>query len=595
MSAEPAGGAGSGAAPPTLVDADRAPRALRVATVLLLGWLAIAGAWNHDLWTYDEPREAEMARSMWHSGTYAYPVLGERPFLEKPPLFSLSVAAAFSLTGKSVAAGRVVAALWASLALLAVAWFARRHLGLRAGLVAALVLATCWRYYAVAHTMFLDAALLGSTAWALVLGHTAARERRRALAVLAGLALGVAFLAKGLVGLGLVGTILALDVAWRRDREGAKTLLHPLALAGFVAPVVAYSIVLYRAGEPNGLAFLKEMFWDNQIGRFFRGYASKRAPWYLYFKIWPDMTAPWTFFSVVALWQAWKTSCSRDIQDASKRDLERFLLLWAVVPILLLTLSQGKGRSYLGPVVPAYALLIARWWKTDVSTGRLPAWGYVLLGVLAFGGAIGVLGFVAWRVAFLGLSWPHAADSLEVLGALVAAGAALALVALPAERRRSSESGALLAGLIAVGAYFVFSSAPVANQFERTRSYRPLAEDAWMRAGERRLLLFHCNDSWSGTFAFYADRSTPEFSEAWDPHGERLLAVLGPASKDVVFAPLGAIRKIDGASRGDLVIEWTGVRECERQDGDDPFKKFAMFRRRKPDEPPRDPVPERAP
>ena len=57
-------------------------------TVLVLGllfvacWLAI----GRDLWTPDEPREAEISREMWLAPSVV-PTLNGRPFIEKPPLY----------------------------------------------------------------------------------------------------------------------------------------------------------------------------------------------------------------------------------------------------------------------------------------------------------------------------------------------------------------------------------------------------------------------------------------------------------------------------------------------------------------------------
>src|SRR5579872_4394334 len=141
----------------SILEEPRAPRGLRAAVCLLLVLLSVAGAWNHELWTYDEPREAEIARAMYRSGNYGVGELNRRPFLDKPPLFTASVALAYRLVGRpSVLAGRLTVAAWSLATLLVTAWLARRLLGPGTGLLAALVLATSYRFYSISREILLD-------------------------------------------------------------------------------------------------------------------------------------------------------------------------------------------------------------------------------------------------------------------------------------------------------------------------------------------------------------------------------------------------------------------------------------------------------
>src|SRR5581483_1430577 len=149
-------------------------------------------------------REAELARSIYRSGDWTVPRLGERPFLDKPPLFHAAVAAAFHVAGRpSVLAARLVAAAFALATLALTAWGAQRLAGAGTGLVAAILLATSFRFYSIAHEVVLDGALATFTTGAILAGALAARRRSTPLAALAALALALAFLTKGLVGVGL--------------------------------------------------------------------------------------------------------------------------------------------------------------------------------------------------------------------------------------------------------------------------------------------------------------------------------------------------------------------------------------------------------
>jgi 4-amino-4-deoxy-L-arabinose transferase-like glycosyltransferase len=551
--------------------------------VLCLLLLLVAGSWNHDLWAYDEPREAELARAMWQSHNYAYTVLHEQAFLEKPPLFSATVALVFSALGEAnVVAARLVAAAFALGTLVVTAWFARRELGGQAGLVAALVLATENRFFVAAHTLLLDNALVFFTTAGIVAGFHATRTRRPGVAFLTGLAAAAAFLTKGVVGPSIMALVLGLDLAWRRDARGALALLHPFALLAFFVPALGYAALLDHAGGDRGREYLVELFWHNQVGRFTGDLQQKSSDWNLYLRTWPEMLVPWTPLVLLALF----------LPREKDRATGVFLRVWAIAPLVALSFSQARSRFYALPVTPAYALILVGWWRSLAEREAPPPgtlvhesrvverWVTLTLTVVAALAATAVVAFVSW------LAWqePGALCGLAVAGAVLAVLAAAGLV-FTLRSQPTSEATALLVCLLVVAAALVYSGKFFALRGDARQSYRPLADEVWAQAKDRRLLLFHYNDSWSGTFPFYAGRSTPGFNELGDPHGERLLEALGPATRDVVLAPTGALSWVDPVKRQDLVIEWQGERPYDRDK-----RSFVLFRRRLASEPACDPI-----
>jgi 4-amino-4-deoxy-L-arabinose transferase-like glycosyltransferase len=531
---------------------------LRLFAAGCLVLLAVAGSWNHDLWAYDEPREAELARSIWHTGNVAYLELGGHPFLDKPPLFHASIAASFALArGPSVLFARIATALWALGTIALTAWFARRALGERAWLLAAIVLATTYRFYTVSHEIVLDNALLTFTTAAIVFGHVASRERRIGFACLAALALAGAFLTKGIVGVGLAGLVLALDAAARRDGRGLLVLFHPLSVLVFFAPVAIYFLALWHASGPRSGAFLRELFWANQFGRFLGSKMQHGSRWYLYIQTWPEMLAVWAPVAAVALISGAARLVRADTPP-ERRDFLRLLTIWAVAPLVVLSFSHGRSRSYALPVLPAYACLSAVLWEDVVRAGALASWARALIGAVVLAGAALVVG-AAVAIAVL--------ESGEAC-ALSVGGGALALavgIAIARGWRRpgffTTEEAATLASLVVVSGFLVYSGRFVADRASVSRSYRPLAEEVFRRAGQRRICLYHVSNSYSGTFAFYRDRSALEFDESHDPDGRELLADLGPASDDVVLGPASAFDALGDRGRAELSVIWSGLRE----------------------------------
>ncbi len=103
-------------------------------------------------------------------------------------------------------------------------------------------------------------------------------------------------------------------------------------------------------------------------------------------------------------------------------------------------------------------------------------------------------------------------------------------------------------------------------------SYKNIALDVWTRTGSRRLILYHTNDSYSGAFPFYADRSVLGLDESQDPRGERLIAAVG--SNDVVLAPFGAIDLLGEQARRELIVEATFTSPKDDK------KELVLYRRR---------------
>src|SRR5262245_50868413 len=96
---------------------ERARWLLRHSTAIAVAFalaVSFAGTFQHDLWSPDEPREAEIGREMLLDHYSARPTLSGEPFLEKPPLFVWTMAAAYQLFGVSDGVARVPAALFSA-------------------------------------------------------------------------------------------------------------------------------------------------------------------------------------------------------------------------------------------------------------------------------------------------------------------------------------------------------------------------------------------------------------------------------------------------------------------------------------------------
>src|SRR5580700_9249091 len=144
----------------------------RTDALLLAGFCAFLffyGMGQFGLIGADEPRYAQVAREMLERRDWITPLLGGRPWLEKPPLYYWQAMLAYSVLGVSDGAARVPAAVDATLLVLAVYLFFRRF---RRGVEvdAALITASSAGVVGYAHAASMDMALaaafsIGMLAW----------------------------------------------------------------------------------------------------------------------------------------------------------------------------------------------------------------------------------------------------------------------------------------------------------------------------------------------------------------------------------------------------------------------------------------------
>ncbi len=234
--------------------------AMLIATYLLIGVI------GHDLWKQDEPYVFGIILELMRSGDWVVPTLAGEPFMEKPPLYYLLAAACARLAAPLLAmhdAARLANAICVGVTLVCTARAARLVWGRGASMATCLLVAGCLGLVLPPRQMLPDLALLAGFSVAFVGLVEASRDGRHAAAWL-GTGVGIAFLAKGLIGPGavtLAALLLLVDVDFRR-----AVYIRTLAKAAvFALPwIVVWPIMLY-ARAPD---LFIEWFWDNNIGRF---------------------------------------------------------------------------------------------------------------------------------------------------------------------------------------------------------------------------------------------------------------------------------------------------------------------------------------
>lgn len=411
----------------------------------------------------DEGRYAEMAREMWLSGDWVTTRLNGIKYFEKPPLQTWMSAAAFALFGLGEWQARLWNGLCGVMTVLLVGYTGSRVFGGRAGLYAALILASMVFWAATSQFNSLDmpvAAMMALSLCSLLLAQqddASVRQRRGwMLACWAGMALSL--LTKGLIGVVLPGGVLLVYSLVSGDRAIWRRLYLLPGMLVFLGLALPWFILVgLRNPEQPHFFFIHE-HWD----RFLLKGHRREGAWHYFLVLLIPATLPWLTALPASLAHA-RRRVAGHFQPA------RLLLVWIVFILGFFSYSSSKLPGYMLPVFPALALLAGAYLvqASRVMT-LLPALLLMLIGMvgLALTPLVGRLAQTAADAALFESRQP-----------LLAAAFAAALVGGAAAcwaEWRGRRTAALLA--VAVGGWLLAQCVMAAHEpFGRQRALADLA------------------------------------------------------------------------------------------------------------------------
>lgn len=301
----------------------------------------------------DEGRYAEMGREMVTTNDWITPRLNGIKYFEKPPLQTWMNAATFKVFGFGEWQARLWTGACGLLGIALVALAGRRLYGGAVAFSASAILASSFLWAALGHVNTLDMGLAGMMTISLCSlliaqrNDAAATERRNwMLACWAGMALAV--LSKGLIGIVLPGAVLVLYTVLARDWAIWRRLhLLPGLLLFFAITAPWFVMVSLRNPEFAWFFFVHE-----HLQRFTSKVHHRAGPLYYFIPILMLGLMPWLGLLPQALWRA-----RRD--NASGFQPKILLATWAVFIFVFFSVSGSKLPSYILPIFPALALLIA--------------------------------------------------------------------------------------------------------------------------------------------------------------------------------------------------------------------------------------------
>lgn len=428
------------------------PTLLLFALVALLG-VSFAALGLAGLIGPDEPRYASIGRQMAASGDWVTPTLWGAPWFEKPALLYWLVGAGHSLGLSSEVAARFPVALCGALFACFFWWGLYKLKREAEAPVAAVLLAASAGWMAVGNVAATDMPLAACFNAALLAAMVWLETDKRRWAIAAGAFLGLALLAKG-----LVGAVLFLPILWFARRRLTGLLLL-FSAAGAVA-LPWYLALTARHGQE----FIRVFFWEHHFGRFARPDLQHVQPIWFYVPVLLGLLFPWT--PLLALLR----------RGTLKQQPERIFAAVALFGLVFFSASTNKLPGYLLPLLPALCALMARALTqatpAAAASKRLLAFCALLLALIPLVSAVlpEALRAGLRHVSWTGVPWAYCALALPI---------AVAVYWL-AQHRSTAQALALLAMFTSAGwLYIKLSALPAVDQMA---SARPL----WARVQPHR-------------------------------------------------------------------------------------------------------------
>jgi 4-amino-4-deoxy-L-arabinose transferase-like glycosyltransferase len=415
---------------------------------------------TRDFWAPVEPRYAEIARVLFAKGEWIVPTVNGDLYTDKPILYFWLVLIAAKLAGAvNEWTVRLPVAFGGVGFILTTYFFARDFFSPRIGLLAAAMLATCVRVIWEARWAHID--ILFGFLFLLSVYYAA-----RALLgkghpneiLLAYLFIGLATLAKGLIGVVLPALLLISFIIVRRDWRLIAAVKLQLGIPMFLLVVTPWVYLVNAATDGK---WLSEFIYIQHIQRYTAG-VGHRQPFYYYLTTLPVDCLPWTIFAIPAL------LAYRPFRGLRADRTKLFFALWFLTVFLFFSASDTKRELYLIPLLPVVAVFLAHYFD-DLAAARLPqsvTYRWIALSYFALvalkGLALPVAAWILRRDAF----W----ISLPIAGALAAGGGSAIFFVRQREPLKVVAATTLMmvVTLLCV-ALWIFP------YVERFKSYRPFA------------------------------------------------------------------------------------------------------------------------
>ena len=482
------------------------------------------------LWGPDEPREAEIAREMFVTGNYVSPSLCGIPFVEKPPLFHAIIAGAFHIFGIHAWTARMVSALFGLLIIGLVFYWGNRWKNIHCAAFSAIALLNMPQFYRTAHWILLDIGcaffIIGALfAFASRLLKPEPHDSEKMTSAFYLMSAG-AFLTKGFFGIFQIGLVCLVYAMLRKRWDLLWQLIWNRRILFFVIPVAAWIIAFHQDG---GWYYIHEHFINNTFGRLIGRNLTLpgspvlftdvglKSPWYFYLKRLPEMFGGMLFFLPFALYAAlvgagmktWhgspntikgKIAVFLNGKTDEHDEFNRFLLIWFLAPVVVLSFSSIKEVTYILPSYAAMALLIGRFIETRLPTENrtAPEMSFSTLTMI-----------FAFTIAALA---PF--SRAGCVAAVVCIGGYAVIRGISLLKRRDYRHALFLLFAIMTAGVILGNTPHFMLRSRLSRKcFMQLADEVWKFADSSVLYIYQGDESLRGSIPFYGNKTTSAIRE----------------------------------------------------------------------------------
>jgi 4-amino-4-deoxy-L-arabinose transferase-like glycosyltransferase len=353
----------------TQLPVNSSPTIRLTALIAVCGLLFFSFLGIRDLWDIDEGMHAAMAQTMLLSGDWVTPVFNGAAFFDKPALFNWLNAMSFSLFGFTETAARLPAAL-SGLGCVILVWQLGREIyGERVGFLAGVILATSLEFlilsrvvqYDIPFTFFVTLAL-----FCFARGVSGDNHRRfYFLGIYAATALAV--LTKGPIGAVLPGLVIFIYLISTRRLGLLKEMMILPGIVIFFAIVTPWFVMMERAND----GYLEYFIFKQHLGNFLGGEGTMKPrhpePFYYYVPMLLAGLLPWSAILPQSIARGWT------IKRQDDKGMSRLLVIWVIATFIFFSAATSKLSTYLLPVFPACALLMASYLSDFMDDRRSSA------------------------------------------------------------------------------------------------------------------------------------------------------------------------------------------------------------------------------
>ncbi len=390
-----------------------------IAIVFTLLWFYMLGA--RTLVPTDEGRYAEMAREMVATGDWITLRLNGIKYFEKPPLQNWMNAISFELFGLGEWQARLWTGLCGLLGLAATTYTGTKVFNRRVGISTALILGSSFLWFGLGHINTLDMGLSGMMTLSLCglllaqrTNASAAEQRYGMLLCWVGMAL--ASMSKGPIGLVLPGAVLVIYTLLTRDWALWTRLHLGKGLIVFFLITAPWFILVWQKNPEHPYFF----FIHENFQRFTSKVHHREGAWYYFIPVLILGIMPWLGLLLQSLW-----SSLREKTIGENFQPKKMLLIWSVFIFVFFSISGSKLPSYILPIFPALALLVAvQLERTSILSLRIATGLFGLIGLagLIFAGKVGGLTNDAYEIPLYQAyqPWVYAAAAVAFTGGILA-------------------------------------------------------------------------------------------------------------------------------------------------------------------------------